>query len=142
MSAYDTPAFVASEMCLVCGGGQLMEDSWYDTLEVQEVEEVQEVWSTILCGTIVRMLTVTVVTITTRSWYWVYYNDDDFTSNEMCCACGGGPEILVPYVPYSPYQPEICIDTNDNEVNSDGYSCSYINLLHDNENIACDCDTS
>ena len=35
-SAYDTPAFVASEMCLVCGGGQLMEDSWYDTPEVQD----------------------------------------------------------------------------------------------------------
>ena len=34
---YDTIDFTASEMCLVCGGGQLMQDTWHDTQEVEAV---------------------------------------------------------------------------------------------------------
>ena len=33
---YDTNEFTASNMCLVCGGGQVVQDTWYETQEVQE----------------------------------------------------------------------------------------------------------
>ena len=70
------------------------------------------------------MMVVQMDTIGNPEWCGGY-DDSDFTSNEMCCACGGGEDIYetTPYVPYSPYQPaKICVDTNDDEVNSDGYS--------------------
>ena len=70
----------------------------------------------------------------------VNYDDSDFTSNEMCCACGGGERAKICSI--IPYQPAtICVDTDHDNVNSDGYPCSYLNILHDNENIAYDCDT-
>ena len=40
-----------------------------------------------------------------------------------------------------PSDSTICVDTDQGKVNSDGYSCSYINFLHDNEKIEYDCDT-
>ena len=142
-SAYDTPDFAASEMCLVCGGGQLMEDSWYETPEVQEVQEYHEV---VGCDDSMWDGRVDVDRdgcdeYTSNPGWCGGYDDSDFTSNEMCCACGGGEDQheLIPYIPYQPAK--ICVDTNHDQVNSDGYSCSYINQLHDNENIAYDCDT-
>ena len=69
-------------------------------------------------------------------WCLEDYDTESFTANIMCCGCGGGVlrvSILEPYQP-----PKICVDTNHDQVNSDGYSCSYIKLLHDNENIAYD----
>ena len=38
-TSYDTIDFTASEICLVCGG-QLIQDTWYDTQEVQAVTGV------------------------------------------------------------------------------------------------------
>ena len=93
-SAYDTPQFVASEMCLVCGGGQVMEDSWYETPETQEVQESQAV-----TGCDDSMWDGRVDSYGYVCDGYVGYADDcggyddsDFTSNEMCCACGGGED--------------------------------------------------
>ena len=49
--SYDTNDFTASESCVACGGGQVVQDTWYETEEVQEVT-VGSV--TIRCGTIVQ----------------------------------------------------------------------------------------
>ena len=35
--SYDTIEFTASESCVACGGGQVVQDTWYETEEVQEV---------------------------------------------------------------------------------------------------------
>ena len=56
----------------------------------------------------------------TNSW-----NDgSNFTASEMCCACGGG-QVVTPR--------KTCVNTDENEVNADGYSCAYLNFLHDVE---------
>ena len=57
----------------------------------------------------------------------------------MCCACGGGEPTSINVIPYQPAT--ICVNTDHDNVNSDGYPCSYLNILHDNENIAYDCET-
>ena len=38
--SYDTIEFTASESCVACGGGQVVQDTWYETEEVQEVTEM------------------------------------------------------------------------------------------------------
>ena len=53
---------------------------------------------------------------------------------ELCCGCGGGERTVL-----SPHEPaKLCVNTNGDEVNVDGYPCSYLNWLNDNENIAYD----
>ena len=139
--SYDTIEFTASESCVACGGGQIVQDLWYETEEVEEVTEDEcddSMWDdrTDVYGDGCSDYTLNPL--------WCFgeyeagdYDDFDFTSNEMCCACGGGD--TVEYILYQPAT--ICVNTDHDNVNSDGYPCSYLNILHDNENIAYDCET-
>ena len=48
-----------------------------------------------------------------------YYDDDDFDSSVMCCACGGGRMAEVP----KPLN--TCIDTNGQALDEGSDSCSW-----------------
>ena len=127
--SYDTIEFTASEMCLACGGGQAVEDTWYMTQEMnQECDD--SMWNdrTDRDGDGCSAYTIN------PGWCGGGYDDDDFSSNEMCCACGGGDHETNTEL-------KVCINTDHDSVNPDGYSCSYLNWLHDNENVAYDCQT-
>ena len=99
--SYDTSEFTASESCVACGGGQVVQDTWYETEEVQEVTECDDsMWddhkdsSGHSCDGYVGY----------EDTHWcdegAPNDDSDFTSSEMCCACGGGEqEILIQYQP-------------------------------------------
>ena len=49
------------------------------------------------------------------------YDDDDFTSMEMCCVCGGG--LRPPSAPGPPSAP-LCIDQDGGATNGFGNDCS------------------
>ena len=101
--SYDTIEFTASESCVACGGGQVVQDTWYETQEVQEVTEDgcdDSMWDDRVdsygdsCADYIG-----------NPQWCGGYDDHDFRSNEMCCACGGVEDIYetIPYVPYHPY---------------------------------------
>ena len=157
--SYDTIEFTASESCLACGGGEMIQDTWYETEEVQSVQESPEVPESYRCDdsmwnnrkdtytTYVEVLGIRIPSTTQHRGCGHYtsnpshcgsFDDRDFTANEMCCGCGGGVHTHTPYQPatYSPYQPPtICVNTDHGNVNSDGYPCAYLKTLDDTENI-------
>ena len=85
---YDTIEFTASESCVACGGGQLVQDTWYETQEVEAVTGEgcdDSMWDDRIdvlgdgCDAFIG----------NSHWCGDEYDDSDFTVNEMCCACGG-----------------------------------------------------
>ena len=83
------------------------------------------------------MMVVIVSTITMiRPLVWFLF--DDSISHQTKCAARA-EVVKSKYVPYQPAT--ICVNTDQNKVNADGYPCSYLSILHDNENIAYDCET-
>ena len=80
-ASYDTIDFTASDMCLACGGGQVIQDMWYETEEVQEVTQCDDsMWDdrTDSFGDYCSDYN--------PSWCG-NWDDYDFSSNDMCCAC-------------------------------------------------------
>ena len=43
-ASYDTIDFTASDMCLACGGGQVIQDMWYKTEEAQVIGCDDSMW--------------------------------------------------------------------------------------------------
>jgi hypothetical protein len=124
---HDTVSFNSSELCCVCGGGKTLA---YADIVTDKVN--REGYP---CSDISRLVSHGLNELCTS-----FYDTDHFTASETCVACGGGVKISSDNV-YEFDTPHICVNTDHDNVNSDGYSCSYLNALHDNENIAYDCET-
>ena len=125
---FDTIDFTASDMCTACGGGQeLHRDTFYQTPGEGTCDD--SMWN----DRKNRMLETCddynpsyCVTSTPSQ------DDSDFTASEMCCACGGG-EIV---------NPPICVDSSFGALNSDGYSCGYIQQIVNGPKIDYGCNSN
>jgi len=118
---YDDNDFTSEQMCCACGGGSTgampptpPTDTCHDTdngaVDIAGDPCADYVTFPSWCGN---------------------YDDNDFTSEQMCCACGGGSSGSVPPSP-SPSPPAgtpaaVCTDTDDGATDPFGDGCDAYN---------------
>lgn len=128
---YDTAAFISTDACCACSGGEITYScrnsddgaqldlgqdncNWYGN-EAMNAEE---------CGN---------------------YDDEDFTAHEMCCACGGGSDLCIDIetemdnmgMGCTDYRADLsgdgrfhCSDTDDDLTDCAGDSCAWYQNHH------------
>ena len=147
----DDDDFTASEMCCMCGGGCRDPDNVtdsrgetcvnYTTWEMCGQYDTVEFDSSSMCCACIYNITEDAIQYSCQSteglavdtWddgcdayvgnpSWCGgYDDGDFRSNEMCCACGGG-------VGYNVAVPGLCTDTDNGATDSYYDGCSEYTL--------------
>lgn len=90
-NGYDDDDFTSSVMCCACGGGDRLPSTVFPMEPVQEASVCTD-----MDGTASDINGDYCWAYSSHSQWCGDYDDDDFISNSMCCACGGGSAVSDP----------------------------------------------